>query len=333
MNTLPATMTAIEITTAGGPEVLQAADIPVPAPADAEVLIKVIAAGVNRPDCLQRQGLYPPPPGASEIPGLEVSGIVTGTGANTSRYKPGDKVCALLTGGGYAEYCAVPEVQCLPVPDGLSMIEAAALPETFFTVWSNVFQRGALQAGETLLVHAGASGIGTTAIQLGKALGATVYATAGTDEKVALCEQLGAIKAINYNTEDFLDVIKQEANGADVILDIVGGSYLAKNMKLLNPDGRLVVIAVLGGAKSEINLAQVLMKRLTVTGSTLRARPPEVKAAIATDMEAKAWPLLSSGAVKPVIQATFPLAEADKAQAILDANEAAGKVVLVVSDE
>jgi len=333
MTRLPDNMTAIAITEPGGPDVLQAVQLPLPTISDNELMIKVIAAGVNRPDCLQRQGLYPPPPGASEIPGLEVAGIVVATGANTHRYQEGDKVCALLTGGGYAEYCAVPEVQCLPVPASLSLQEAAAVPETFFTVWSNVFMRGGLQAGETLLVHAGASGIGTTAIQLGKAAGATVYATAGSDEKCALCESLGATKAFNYRDTDFLDAIKSEAGGVDVILDIVGGDYLAKNMKLLKADGRLVIIAVLGGAKAEVNLAQILMKRLTVTGSTLRARPPEVKAAIATDMEAKAWPWLADGTVRPVLQDVMPLADAGAAQAILDANTVRGKIVLSVAGD
>jgi len=332
MSDIPATMKAVCINEPGGPEALQISDIPVPQPAANEVLIKIGAAGVNRPDCLQRQGLYPPPPGASEIPGLEVAGIVVATGADTSRYKEGDRVCALLTGGGYAEYCVAPEPQCLPVPDGLSMTEAAAVPETFFTVWSNVFQRGALQAGETLLVHAGASGIGTTAIQLGKAFGATVIATAGSDKKVQLCESLGADQTVNYRDEDFVEVIKEAHGGVDVILDIVGADYLAGNAKVLKPDGRLVVIAVLSGAKAEINLAQVLMKRLTVTGSTLRARPVSVKQAIAEDMEPKVWPLLADGTVKPVIQQVFPLAEAGAAQAILDANEAEGKVVLAVTD-
>ncbi len=328
--TIPSAMTAIGISEAGGPEVLQPVSMPVPTPAADEVLIQVAAAGVNRPDCLQRQGLYPPPPGASEIPGLEVAGVIVATGANCKHFSVGDRVCALITGGGYAEYCVAPEVQCLPVPKQLTLTEAASLPETYFTVWSNVFQRGGLTQNETLLVHGGASGIGSTAIQLGRAFGATVFATAGSDEKVRFCEALGANRAINYNAENFVDVLKSESpnKGADVILDIVGGNYLAQNTKCLRPDGRLVIIAVLGGAKAELNLAQIMMKRLTVTGSTLRARPPEVKGGIAAELAAKVWPLFENQTLKPTLQATFPLAEAGKAQAILDANQAQGKVVL-----
>jgi NADPH:quinone reductase len=329
-NSIPKLMTAIAITAPGGPDVLQAIECAVPVPTATEVLIKVYAAGVNRPDCLQRQGLYPPPPGASEIPGLEVAGEVVLVGNNCSRFKSGDKVCALLTGGGYAEYCVAPEVQCLPLPENTSMIEAASLPETYFTVWSNLFQRGALQTGETLLVHGGASGIGSTAIQLGKAFGAEVFCTVGTDAKKLFCAALGASAAINYHTENFVDVVKAASSnqGVDVILDIVGGPYLAQNTKLLRADGRLVVIAVLGGAKAELNLAQVLMKRLTITGSTLRARPASVKAEIAKELEAKVWPLFAAGRLRPVVQHTYPLHEAGKAQAVLDANEVQGKIVL-----
>jgi len=332
---IPKLMTAIAITEPGGPEVLQPVECAVPQPATDEVLIKVHAAGVNRPDCLQRQGLYPPPAGASEIPGLEVSGEVVLSGNGSSRFKPGDKVCALLTGGGYAEYCVAPEVQCLPLPENISMTEAASLPETYFTVWSNVFQRGALQSGETLLVHGGASGIGSTAIQLGKAFGAEVFCTVGHDAKKLFCENLGATAAINYRTENFLDIVKTNSahQGADVILDIVGGPYLAHNAKLLRADGRLVVIAVLGGAKAELNLAQVLMKRLTLTGSTLRARPPMVKAAIARELEARVWPLFGTGALRAVVQKTYPLHEAGKAHAILDANEVQGKIVLTINND
>jgi len=332
-SSIPELMTAIEISEPGGPEVLKPAQRPVPAPEANEILIKVAAAGINRPDCLQRLGLYPPPPGASDIPGLEVSGIVVAAGPECKRFQAGDAVCALLTGGGYAEYCTVPEVQCLPVPQGVSMTDAATLPETYFTVWSNVFQRGALQSGETLLVHGGASGIGTTAIQLGKAMGAKVICTVGSDDKAAFCSELGADLCINYNNENFVDVIKgnKEFGGVDVVLDIVGGNYLAGNMKVLRPDGRLVIIAVLGGAKAEINLAQVLMKRLNVTGSTLRARPPAVKAGIAKELEASVWPLFNEQKLKPVIQARFPLEQASQAHAILDANEARGKVMLEIN--
>ena len=330
----PDTMTAIAISAPGGPDVLQAISLPLPSPATTEVLIKVAAAGVNRPDCLQRQGLYPAPPGASEIPGLEVSGEIITVGSNCIRFKPGDQVCALLTGGGYAEYCVAPEVQCLPIPEGVSLIDAASLPETYFTVWSNVFQRGQLQAGESLLVHGGASGIGSTAIQLGKAFGAKVFATAGSDEKIEFCESLGATKAINYHNDDFVSCVKSANDGqsVDVILDIVGAKYLAQNTKLLRVDGRLVVIAVLGGAKAELNLAQVLMKRLTITGSTLRARPPAVKQLIAVDLEEYVWPLFAEGKLLPTIQQAFPLHEAADAHRILDANEAQGKIVLKVND-
>ncbi len=329
----PKYMTAIAISEPGGPEVLQPVQMHTPTPGPQDILIKVTAAGVNRPDCLQRQGLYPPPPGASEIPGLEVAGTVAALGSDVSRYKLGDKVCALLTGGGYAEYCVAPEVQCLPVPEGMSLSDAASLPETYFTVWSNLFQRGQLKQGETLLVHGGASGIGSTAIQLGRAFGATVYTTVGNDEKAAFCETLGAEKSINYQNEDFVDVIKSECKGVDVILDIVGAKYLAQNTKLLKPDGRLVVIAVLGGAKAELNLAQVLMKRLTITGSTLRSRPPEVKQLIAQDLEKFVWPILADGTIKATIQTRFPLADAAEAHRILDANAAQGKIILVVTND
>jgi NADPH2:quinone reductase len=330
---IPEYMTAIAISEPGGAEVLQPVQMHTPTPGPHDILIKVTAAGVNRPDCLQRQGLYPPPPGASEIPGLEVAGTVAALGSETSRYKLGDKVCALLTGGGYAEYCIAPEVQCLPVPEGMSLSDAASLPETYFTVWSNVFQRGQLKKGETLLVHGGASGIGSTAIQLGRAFGASVYTTVGSDEKAAFCKSLGAEKTINYQNEDFVDVIKSERKGVDVILDIVGAKYLAQNTKVLKPDGRLVVIAVLGGAKAELNLAQVLMKRLTITGSTLRARPPEVKQLIAQDLEKSVWPMLADGTIKATIQARFPLADAAEAHRILDANAAQGKIILVVTND
>ncbi|MDH3977163.1 MAG: NAD(P)H-quinone oxidoreductase [Gammaproteobacteria bacterium] len=318
-------MTAIEI---NEPDSLRAVTRPVPVPGPGEVLIKIAAAGVNRPDCLQRRGLYPAPPGASDLPGLEVAGIVADTAEDVTRIKTGDRVCALLTGGGYAEYCVAPAVQCLPVPEGLSMTEAAALPETCFTVWSNVFDRGRLTSGETLLVHGGASGIGTTAIQMAHAFGIRVFATVGSDEKRRLCEDIGA-EAINYRKENFLETIKDAAGGVDVILDIVGAKYLDANTKLLNTGGRLVIIGLLGGAKSELNLGRVLTKRLTVTGSTLRARNISFKGDIADSLRTQVWPKIESGDIKPVIQATFPLEEALKAQQILDANEAMGKIVLI----
>jgi putative PIG3 family NAD(P)H quinone oxidoreductase len=329
---LPATMTAIAIREPGGPEVLIPVERPVPRPGAGELLIRIAAAGVNRPDCLQRQGLYPPPPGASDLPGLEVAGTVAATGDGVDAFAAGDEVCALLTGGGYAEYCVAPAGQCLPVPDGLDMIEAAGLPETFFTVWSNLFDRAGLAAGETVLVHGGAGGIGTTAIQLARAFGARVFVTVGNDEKRAFCERLGAERAINYRAENFVAVVKALAGGADVILDIVGGAYLDDNVGLLNADGRLVIIAVLGGAKAEINLARVMMKRLHVTGSTLRARGPEFKRAIAQALREHVWPKLADGTIRPVIQATFALADAAGAHELLDGNRAMGKVILRAGD-
>ena len=326
---IPSTMQAVEISSPGQPDVLTLVTRSTPEPAADEVLIKVAAAGVNRPDCLQRRGLYPPPPNASDLPGLEVSGVVVATGSSVKNFNIDDHVCALLAGGGYAEYCSVPAVQCLPVPGSLNLVEAAALPETFFTVWTNVFELGALQPGERLLVHGGASGIGTTAIQLGAALGADVYATAGSDEKTALCEQLGAIKAINYKRENFLEALKNECGGVDVILDIVGGSHLEQNIKLLRPKGRLVCIGILGGAKGELNLGIVLSKQLTVTGSTLRPRPPQAKGEIAAALLEHVWPLIRNGKIKPVIQKIFPLANARDAHTLLENNDAAGKLVLL----
>ena len=330
MTESPLEMAAIEIREHGGPDVLMPVRRAVPVPGTDEVLIRIAAAGVNRPDCLQRRGLYPPPPGASDLPGLEVAGQVVATGEKVMAPHTGDDVCALLSGGGYAEYCAVPAVQCLPIPQGLNFIQAAALPETFFTVWSNVFERGRLVSGETILIHGGASGIGTTAIQLARAFGARVFASAGNDEKCALCEELGAERAVNYKNEDFHDVIREQTgdHGVDVILDIVGGRYLADNIRLLATDGRLVVIGLLGGGKAEINLGQVLSKRLTVTGSTLRNRTPAVKGQIASALRAQVWPKLESGDIAPVIQATFPLAEASRAHELLEANQAMGKLVL-----
>ena len=335
MTKLPEQMKAMQIREPGSPDVLTLIDTALPSPGAGEVLIQVAAAGVNRPDCLQRRGLYPPPPGASELPGLEVAGIIAACGPGVKDFSPGDKVCALLAGGGYAEYCAVSALQCLPAPAGLSLLEAAAIPETFFTVWTNVFELGQLQEGESLLVHGGASGIGTTAIQLARALGSTVYATAGSLAKAQLCESLGATRAVNYMDEDFLDVIKPLTGkqGVNVIFDIVGGDYLERNIKLLAKKGRLVVIGILGGAKGTLNLGLMLSKHITVTGSTLRARPPEAKGEIAAALHERVWPLIEAGKIKPVVQQSFPLADAAKAHTLLEANEAAGKLVLIVDEE
>jgi NADPH2:quinone reductase len=292
----------------------------------------VAAAGVNRPDVLQRQGKYPVPKGASPLPGLEVAGKVVAIGDGVTEWKAGDAVCALTPGGGYAEYCVAPASSCLPVPKGLSLIEAASLPETCFTVWSNVWDRGALQPGETLLVQGGSSGIGVTAIQMAHALGHRVFATAGTPEKCAACEKLGAARAINYKTEDFVAVVK-EANGGrgvDVILDMVGGDYIPRELDALADDGRLVFIAFLGGAKAAVNFASVLLRRLTISGSTLRPRPVEFKAAIARQLRARVWPLVESGKIRPVVHATFPLADAAKAHALMESGAHVGKIVLTV---
>lgn len=324
-------MHAIEISQPGGPEVLRWIERPDPVPGPGEVLIEVAAAGVNRPDVFQRQGSYPPPPGASDLPGLEVAGRIIGGDPAAGGFRMGDEVCALVAGGGYAQYCVAPAVQCLPIPDGLSLVEAAALPETYFTVWTNVFERGALAPGETLLVHGGASGIGTTAIRLATALGHTVYATAGSDERVSAIESLGAARGINYKTRDFVADIREltQGRGVDVILDMVAGDYLPRNIDSLADDGRLVIIALLGGAKGTLNCGQIMRRRLTVTGSTLRARPVEVKARIARALRERVWPLLSAGTIRPVIHATLPLQEAARAHAMMDAGEQIGKIVLV----
>jgi NADPH:quinone reductase len=331
--TLPDLMTAIEITEPGGPEKLRPTQRPVPQPAPGEVLIQVAAAGVNRPDCLQRQGGYPPPPGASDIPGLEVAGTVVALGEGVDAWQVGDPVCALLTGGGYAEYCVAPAPQCLPIPAGLSAQQAAALPETFFTVWSNIFDRARLQPGEILLVHGGASGIGTTAIQLAKALGSRVFATVGGSEKVQPCLALGAERAIDYREEDFVQVVKEITNnkGVDVILDMVGGDYVQRNLSALAVEGRLVFIAFLRGAKMELNLAPVMMKRLTITGSTLRARPVADKAPIAQALRETVWPLLENGAIRPLIDRVFPLTEAAAAHTLMESNRHIGKLLLRVT--
>lgn len=329
---LPDQMTAIEITAPGGPEKLVPSRRAIPKPAVGEVLLEVAAAGVNRPDCLQRQGGYPPPPGASDIPGLEVAGTVVALGEGVENWKIGDQVCALLTGGGYAEYCTAPTPQCLPIPAGLTLQQAAALPETFFTVWSNIFDRARLQPGETLLIHGGTSGIGTTAIQLAKALGSRVFVTVGGIEKIQPCLDLGAERAINYHEEDFVQAVKEltQNRGVDVILDMVGGDYTQRNLSALAVEGRLVFIAFLRGAKMELNLAPVMMKRLTVTGSTLRARPVADKAPIAQHLQRTVWPLLASGKIRPIIQQIFPLAEAAAAHALMESNRHIGKLLLQV---
>jgi NADPH:quinone reductase len=329
---LPVTMAAIEITAPGAPEVLQPRPRAVPPCGEEEVLIRVAAAGVNRPDLLQRQGKYPPPPGAPDTPGLEVAGVVAAVGEGVEGWVPGDEVCALVAGGGYAEYCVAPAPQCLPIPRGLSLVEAAALPETYFTVWTNVFERGRLQAGETFLVHGGSSGIGTTAIGLATIFGATVYATAGTPDKCAACERLGAARAINYRTEDFVAVVREltGGRGVNLVLDMVGGDYVSRNLEALALEGRLVQIAFLRGARTEVNLAPLMQKRLTFTGSTLRPRTVEQKGAIARALREHVWPRIEAGAVRPVIHATFPLAEAAAAHRALEAGEHVGKIVLVV---
>jgi len=333
VNAVPGTMTAIEIASPGGPEVLRPVPRPTPHPGPREVLIAVAAAGVNRPDLLQRQGRYAPPPGASDIPGLEVAGQVAARGKDVEGWKEGDAVCALVAGGGYAEYCAAPVPQCLPVPEGLDLVRAAALPETVFTVWTNVFERGRLSAGETLLVHGGASGIGTTAIQMARARGVRVLATAGTPEKCAACERLGAERAIDYTREDFVAVVGERTSGrgVDVILDMVGGDYLPRNLASLAPDGRLVQIAFLKGPRGEVDLTPILHRRLTVTGSTLRARSIEEKGRIARAVRESVWPLVEKGEVRPVLHATFPLAAAAEAHRLLESGTHVGKIVLTVS--
>ncbi len=322
-------MRVIEISRPGGPEVLVEANRPLPNPGHGEVAIDVAFAGVNRPDALQRAGAYDPPPGASDLPGLEVAGTIVAVGPGATEWQVGDKVCALTPGGGYAERVLAPAAHCLPIPDGLGLREAAALPETYFTVWSNVFMRGGLKGGERFLVHGGSSGIGTTAIQLARIAGARVFATAGSAEKCAACERLGAERAINYRDEDFVDVLRAEG-GADVILDMVGGDYVARNLKSLAEDGRLVQIAFLQGPKVELNLAPLMVRRLTLTGSTLRPQSDAAKAAIAAELREKVWPLLAAGRVAPVIDSVFPLAEAAAAHARMESSAHIGKILLEV---
>ena len=330
---LPETMTVVEISEYGGPEVLKPASRPVPEPASGEALIRVAAAGVNRPDAIQRAGNYPPPAGQSDLPGLEVSGEIVALGDGASGVSIGDTVCALTPGGGYAEYCIAPASHCLPVPDGISATDAAGIPETSFTVWHNVFQRAYLQKGERFLVHGGSSGIGTTAIQLAKAFGAEVFTTAGSREKCDACEALGADLAINYKEEDWVAVLREktEKQGVDVILDMVGGSYIQKNIDSLNWDGRLSIIAFLTGAKAELMLARFMVKRQTMTASTLRAQSDAAKAAIAAELREKVWPLFVSGKVKPIIDSILPLSEAAKAHERMESSTHIGKIILQIS--
>ena len=322
-------MRAIEIQKPGGPEVLIPCQRERPQPGPGEVLIEVHAAGINRPDALQRAGLYRAPPQASDLPGLEVAGIIVEGDCDASDLKPGDAVCALTPGGGYAQYCVAPAAHCLPVPQGLDMVQAAALPETCFTVWSNVFERAALQAGESLLVHGGSSGIGTTAIQIAHALGHRVFATAGNPDKAQACARLGA-HAINYRESDFVSVVREHSNnsGVDVILDMVGGDYTARNLACLADDGRLVIIGLLGGVKAEVPLAQILLRRLSVTGSTLRPRSNAYKAELARALKQQVWPLIEAGKVRPVIDSRYPLEHASRAHARMESGEHIGKLVL-----
>ncbi|KQO27804.1 NAD(P)H-quinone oxidoreductase [Acidovorax sp. Leaf78] len=326
-------MRAVEITAFGGPEVLRLGERPVPQPGDGELLIRVAASGINRPDVLQRKGHYAPPPGTSDLPGLEVAGVVESgdsTAMAAAGIRVGDRVCALVAGGGYAQWCVAPVVQCLPVPEGFSDVEAASLPETFFTVWSNVFDRGRLQAGESLLVQGGTSGIGVTALQLAHAFGATVIATAGSDSKCAACLELGAHHAINYKSQDFVAEVQRitDGKGVDVVLDMVAGDYVAREVECLAEDGRIVIIAVQGGVKGDFNAGLVLRRRLTITGSTLRPRSVAFKGAIAQALREKVWPLLAEGKVRPVIHSTFEAAHAADAHALMESNQHIGKIVL-----
>jgi NADPH2:quinone reductase len=326
---IPDRMRVVEIARPGGPDVLQPAERPVPAAGPGEILVKVAAAGVNGPDLMQRKGLYPAPPGASDLPGLEVSGEVAAIGANVTRWSVGDRVAALTNGGGYAEYCTVDAQHCLPVPGGVSLLDAAGLPETYFTVWSNVFIGAGLAAGETFLVHGGAGGIGTTAIQLGKAFGAKVIATDSPAARCAICRDLGADRVIDYKEEDFVEVVRQ-AGGANVILDIVGGPNIEKNFKAASPDARIIQLAFGAGSKVEINLMPVMLKRLTYTGSTLRTRPPAYKARVAQELESRVWPHIGSGKIRVVTRQTFPLAEAAAAHALMESAQHTGKIVLTI---
>jgi putative PIG3 family NAD(P)H quinone oxidoreductase len=332
MPSLPQTMRAVAISTPGGPEVLKLAEVPMPRPGAGQVLVKVAAAGVNRPDVAQRQGVYPPPPGHSPLPGLEIAGEVVEAGTGVARWRAGDRVCALVNGGGYAEYCIAEETAALPIPAGFDLVRAAALPETFFTVWNNVFERGRLVAGEWLMVHGGTSGIGTTAIQLAKARGANVIATAGSADKCKACLDLGADRAVDYKREDFVAAARDATGGKGVngILDMVGGDYTDRNIIAAAEDGRIVQIATLGGADAKVSLARLMIKRVTLTGSTLRPRSREVKAGFARALAADVWPLLAAGKVKVVLDSTFPLAQAADAHRRLETSQHIGKIVLTV---
>ena len=329
---VPLEMTAIEIAAPGGPEQLKPTRRPMPRPGVEEVLVRVAAAGVNRPDVMQRQGRYPPPAGASDLPGLEIAGEIVELGPRVFGWSIGDKVTALLPGGGYAEYAIAAAPLCLPVPAGISLVEAAAIPETFFTVWTNLFDRGRCKAADTVLIHGGTSGIGTTAIQLAAAWGARVFATAGSDDKARACERLGAVRGINYRTEDFVEVLRSQTadRGVDVILDMVAGSYVARNLDIAALEGRVVVISLLGGSRAEINMSLILTKRLTLTGSTLRSRTVAQKAEVADAVRKNVWPLLAAGRVRPIIHATFPLTEAGEAHRLMEASNYIGKIVLTV---
>jgi putative PIG3 family NAD(P)H quinone oxidoreductase len=329
---LPREMTVVEIAAPGGPEQLKTAVRPIPQPGEGEVLVRVEAAGVNRPDVMQRQGRYPPPPGASDLPGMEIAGEIVALGAKVSGLSVGDKITSLLPGGGYAAYAIAAAPLCMPIPTGLSMVEAAAIPETYLTVWTNLFERGGCKSGDIVLIHGGTSGIGTTAIQLAKAWGARVYATAGTEKKARACEALGAVRGIDYKTEDFVEVMRAETKGqgVDITLDMVAGSYVQRNLDIAAVEGRVVTISLLGGSRAEINMGMVLIKRLTLTGSTLRSRSVAQKAAVADAVRKNVWPLLAAGKVRPVIFATFPLAEASEAHRLMETSNHIGKIVLTL---
>jgi len=331
MTEIPETMSCIEIVEPGGPDVLHQTTRPVPLSGNGEVLIAVKAAGINRPDCIQRQGHYAPPPGVTDIPGLEVAGEIIAVGRDPGRWKTGDEVCALVAGGGYAEYVAASALQCLPIPGPLSMVEAAALPETCFTVWTNVFERAGLKPGESLLVHGGSSGIGTTAIQIASRLGARVITTAGSEEKCKVCRELGAEQAVNYKEEDFVTAAKDFTGGVgvDVVLDMVGGEYIQRNIKALGPDGRHISIAFLSGSKAEVNFMPVMLKRLTLTGSTLRPLPIDRKGEIAKALEETVWPLIAKGEIAPVVHGTFSMAQAADAHRLMESSQHIGKIILV----
>jgi putative PIG3 family NAD(P)H quinone oxidoreductase len=329
---LPREMTVVEIAAPGGPEQLKPGVRPIPQPGDGEVLVQVAAAGVNRPDVMQRQGRYPPPPGVSDLPGMEIAGQIVALGPKVSGLSIGDKITSLLPGGGYAAYAIAAAPLCMPIPEGLSMVEAAAIPETFMTVWTNLFERGGCKAGDVVLIHGGTSGIGTTAIQLAAAWGARVFATAGSDEKARACEKLGAVLGIDYRTQDFVEVIRAQTKGygIDITLDMVAGSYVQRNLDIAAVEGRVVTISLLGGSRAEINMGMILTKRLTLTGSTLRSRTVAQKAAVADAVRRNVWPLLAAGRVRPVIYATFPLTEASEAHRLMETSKHIGKIVLTV---